>query len=156
MLRKREAFVSFSGYWKWADSKILLLHPVFVATLQQELTSMTVVSTMSCIASAFTGEVGVEKFVGPLPVNLFLRGGLGTVLDTLDALSSASNRRLRSSILCPRSRKQSDTMIERKSACAVSVSSFRLYDKNKYSLIRLLHKAQTAAKHLLLPLRRSI
>jgi hypothetical protein len=96
----------------------------FDAISQQELTSMTVVSTMSCIASAFTGEVGAEKFVGPLPVNLFLRGGLGTVLDTLDALSSASNRRLRSSILCPRSRKQSDTMIERKSACAVTVSSF--------------------------------
>lgn len=119
----------------------------FNATSQQELTSITVVSTMSCIASAFTGEVGVEKFVGPLPVNLFLRGGLGTVLDTLDALLSVSNRRLRSSILCPRSRKQSDTMTERKSACAVTVSSFRLNDENKYSLIRLLQKTQTALQN---------
>jgi hypothetical protein len=60
------------------------------------LTSTIAVSTVNCTGSDFTGEVGVEKLdAPPLPVNLFLRGGLGTVPDPL---SSAPNRLLRSSI----------------------------------------------------------
>jgi hypothetical protein len=68
----------------------------YINALQCFLTMTIVVSTVKCTGSDFTGEVGVEKEVPPPPpVNLFLRGGLGTVPDPL---SSAPNRLLRSSI----------------------------------------------------------
>lgn len=80
---------------------------------------MILVSITSCIGSVFTGDVGEEKFAGPEPVNLFLRGGLGKVLDTLDALSSAPNRRLRSSIVVQGRESSPTEVAERKclSAC---------------------------------------